>query len=171
VSRVSIEAMCWQGRQGERPQNLDKVVNLTAQVSEGDTTYVAGKLPERSSVNNPQSYSCVFGFTQTVDILQNPVTSATDLFVDGEPGTELTGGGSRQVGHITEGTNDGGKGMIFIDDRQIKPSPNMQDWLQGKQANEAGELWTHFRKSEQQPKNRDPWLNCVQEGSCGVAGN
>jgi hypothetical protein len=82
---------------------------------------VVGELPDRGSVANPSQYTCVFGFSQYVIPNLHPVTEATDLFVDGEPGVEMSGGGFL-YGYITEGTNDAQKGMIYIEDNPIRPA-------------------------------------------------
>lgn len=173
---VNVRAMCWWGGQKERPQDLQNdVLNLSAQAAEGQTTYAVGKLPERSPApSNTGSYSCVFGLHQWVDILQITPSAETTLFYEGSEGTSSTPTDT-EYGVITEGTNDANKGNVRIDDQQIRPATNMQQWLEGKQANEASrELWKHFRRRpEDDTINRNPWIACMNSDSnpCGVAGN
>lgn len=170
ISSVNVRAMCWHGGPKERPQDLSEVVNLTASPSQGDTTYVVGELPYRS--NQPskvESYTCVWGMTQRVDVLKaRPLpVSTTQLFHDGEEGA-----GNDGIGYITEGTNDQTKGWILTEGSTIRPSSDMQTWLSGKEAQEySSELWPNFRRTDDEQLNRNPWLNCVQKDRCAVAGN
>jgi len=141
-----------------------------------EITYVVGELPYRSDQPSQlESYTCVFGMRQEVDVLRaNPLpVSTTALFHDGEEGADSNG-----IAYITEGTNDPEKGWVStVNGDALRPSDNtddedMQEWLSDKTAFEtSAELWPNFIRSDDAQKNRNPWLNCVQDGECAVAGN
>lgn len=147
VNPLKIRAMCWQGGPDERPQNLNEAVNLSASVNEEETTYVVGRLPERSTTpSNPNSYACVLGMSQFIRTDLVTTSSETVLFTDGTEGTKTSQVGE-SYGYITEGTDVSG-GIETVED-PIQPAEDMQQWLDGKQANEfSGELWPNFRKQE-----------------------
>lgn len=148
ASPVDVNAMCWHGGPDERPQDLENdVVNLTASVTEGETTYVVGELPERSSTpSNPEAYSCVFGMSQRIRTDISPVSTQTTLFYEGSEDTYRNPAGET-YGYITEGTDINGN--LQIEDSFIQPSGDMQTWLEGKQASESsGDLWPNFRAEE-----------------------
>lgn len=175
IDNVKVKAMCWQGAQSERPQDLNKAVNLTAEVQGGQTTYVVGEMPDRGSVANPSQYTCVFGFSQQVHPERHTISAASDVFYQGNEGPCTT---CRYIyGYITEGTNDAKKGNIFIEDQRIRPADHtppdqsMQDWLGDKNTADTGkDLWEHFPRSENVGTNRNPWQACMNRDECGVAG-
>lgn len=150
--------------------------SLTVEVQEGEDTAVVGKLPERSTTpSNSQSYTCVFGFTQALDQIESnniEYADSTQLFYQGEKGAEDTAFGWR--GFVTEGTNDPGKGSVFIEHSRFRPAVDMQDWLKDNQSSAYNaQLWPNFPRSVETPQdNRNPWLACVQSETnpCGVSG-
>lgn len=135
---------------------------------------MVGELPYRTNPpTNTQSYSCVFGMQQVVEVTSTSVSEATTLFWNGEKGTDGSDRTDREVGYITEGTNDVQKGNIEITSSAIRPSNDMQQWLSGKEASEYGGsgLWSNFNRSTNNEWNRNPWQACVNQGDCAVAGN
>ena len=166
VESVEVRAQCWHGGPQERPTDLSNAVNMSESVEKDATTYLVHELPDRSGLNRPQSYTCIFGFRQFVDKNKVTLTSDTDLFYQGEEGTLQIDG--RDVGYITEGTNDGGKGQVFISDDRIRPSEDMQTWLSDKTVSEySGKLWPNFRRTDVKSKNRNPWQAlCNSEEGC-----
>lgn len=169
---VKVEAMCWWGGKNERPTDMDEVVNITETVEEGNVTHVIGKLPARES--EPEfagTYSCVYGMSQTVEADVIVTSSQTDLFFDGKEGAELMETG-RLIGYITEGTEDILKGNVQTVTERIKPSPDMQSWLEERRSTEVdAELWENFRKTDEEQENRNPLQNCINRGTCTASGS
>lgn len=179
VKPVRIIAMCWQGGNGERPQDVSEVVNMSAEVVDGADTHLIGEIPERTNEPaNNESYSCVFGMSQEITASDITLSTDSDLFWEGEEGTHTIATGDK-IGYITEGTNDPGKGQVRVVGSSIRPSEhtgdeNMQEWLSGRTDVDTNpnRLWPNFRKTVTQPeRNRNPWQACVNDGICGIAGS
>lgn len=177
VRKVRIKAMCWHGSNTERPQDLSEVANVSDVVAADRDSKVITKLPERSNPpNNKETWSCVWGMSQEVDLSKIEITDETTLFWDGEEGTHTTPTGE-EIGYITEGTNKQRKGFVQVGGGKVlRPAGedgDMQEWLSQRETSEfsGSELWKDFKRSSSAGQgNRHPWQECVNDGSCGISG-
>jgi len=161
-------AQCWVGKREQRPTDTSNLVNITSTVQQGEPVYLIGELPNREedAEFNPQSYSCLFGFTQEITDLDLVPHNTITVFRDGEPinvETDEDGentytdadGNEISSAYVTEGSQDAGQ--IEIETRTVVPTSAYNiDWLHQRSADYTGDD-DQIGYAETIPTEQDPW--------------
>lgn len=168
ASNLQIQARCWQGEPGHRPESDSQILSLSKEVTttaSGETNIVAGQVPENTDVGLGQDdYSCNFGFRQRVSALTQMPSNDEVYDITGSAVGDLNRCGVDINCYIVAGSNSIEPVQVTVNN--IDPSGNIQTKLENAASPEATSVFNPFPEGGRTASPRNPLDVCRLNHGC-----